>query len=153
MTRSAIEEDLIAGKTISEIELISDFNKIGIEKGDDVLVHASFSKIGAVKDGPETFISALRKTIGEKGNILMPTSPNASFQLEYIKNLLIFETENEPSRLGYMSEVFRKMDDAHRSASPTEPISVIDPDAQWYIQDHEKDLTPYSKKQSFLQID
>ena len=60
-------------QTIIKQELINDFIKIGLEKGDVVIVHTSLKKIGYVCGGAQTVIEALIDVVGPEGTIMMPT--------------------------------------------------------------------------------
>lgn len=140
------------GKVYTKADLIKQFGVIGIQKGDSILVHSSLSKIGYVDGGAQTVVEALLEKIGEKGNLLMPTSPNASLQLDYIKTLQVFDVENTPSKLGSITEYFRKLPGAVRSAHPTEPVSCLGPDAEYFTQDHFGSLTPYDEFSPFYRI-
>jgi aminoglycoside 3-N-acetyltransferase len=151
-TRKKIHKEFQEGKAHNLADLVADFRNAGIEKGDDVLVHASFSKIGAVNGGTMTFIDALIQVVGDEGHILMPNSPNASFQMDYIKHLDVFDLENDESRLGVLSETFRTMTKVKRSGHPTEPVSVYGPDADWYTSGHENEASPYSMESPFYKL-
>lgn len=141
-----------SGEVITVDRLVNDLRACGLKEGDDVLVHTSLSKIGYVENGPETVVSALKKVIGEKGNILMPTSPNAGLQLEYIRSLEAFEVKNSPSALGAITEYFRKLPNVKRSAHPTEPVACLGPDADLYTEGHLGELTPYTDRSPFARI-
>ena len=82
----------------------------------------------------------------------MPNSPNASFQLDYIRQLDLFDVENSPSALGAISEWFRKLPNAVRSVHPTEPVSCIGPEANWFVSDHFGQLTPYNSNSPFSKV-
>lgn len=141
-----------SGEVITVDRLVNDLRACGLKEGDDVLIHTSLSKIGYVENGPETIVSALKKVIGEKGNILMPTSPNAGLQLEYIRSLEAFEVKNSPSALGAITEYFRKLPNVKRSAHPTEPVACLGPDADFYTEGHLGELTPYTDRSPFARI-
>jgi aminoglycoside 3-N-acetyltransferase len=151
-TRQFIDNQLKNGDVLTQIDLESQLKTLGIKAGDDVLVHCAFSKLGAVAGGPQTFIDALKNVIGEKGNLLMPSSPNASFQLDYIQNLQLFDVDNDVSKMGAVSEVFRKNDRVFRSAHPTEPVCVWGKEAIWYTEGHEKDGTAYGPNSPFKKL-
>lgn len=150
--RKAIHEQLNHGKSWKQNELEDQLSSLGIEKGDSVLVHCAFSKIGPVEGGPQTFIDALKNVIGKEGNILMPSSPNASYQIDYIRDLKEFDVQNEPSKMGWLSETFRKNPEVFRSAHPTEPVCVWGPKAAWFIESHENDGTAYGKNSPFYKL-
>lgn len=141
-----------SGKSLSKSDLIAAFQIAGIEAGDTLLVHSSMSKIGFLEEGPKTVVEALMEVVGDNGNLLMPTSPNAGYQLEYIKQLDVFDIEKSTSKLGAISEYFRKLPGVIRSASPTEPVSVFGPDAEWLTQGHLNEVTPYTKNSPFRRI-
>lgn len=140
------------GAVITKEKLISDLEKMGIRKGDSVLVHSSMSKIGYLKDGPKTVVDAFLEVIGESGNLLMPNSPNPALQLEYIKKIDYFDVENDVSKLGAISEYHRKLENSVRSWHPTEPVSCIGPDANFFVKDHFGELTPYNENSPFYRV-
>ena len=142
----------LSGDSITHQQLLSNFNKIGIKHGDHLLVHSSLSKIGYVENGPLDVINALIDAVGEKGNLLMPSSPNAFLQLDYIQSIKCFDVCNTPSALGIISEKFRSMKGVLRSEHPTEPVCCYGPLAKEYIKDHFGEITPYTKKSPFYKL-
>jgi aminoglycoside 3-N-acetyltransferase len=147
-----LNELRIKGEVLTQNELKRQFQTIGICSGDSLLVHASLSKIGYVENGPETVVQALLDVVGSEGNLLMPNSPNTSFQLDYIRNLKEFDVTNDRSGLGAISEYFRKLPTAIRSAHPTEPVTCVGPDAKWFTSEHFGELTPYTSKSPFAKL-
>ena len=141
-----------SGEVITVERLVNDLKACGLKEGDDVLVHTSLSKIGYVENGQQTVVSALTKVIGSQGNLLMPTSPNAGLQLEYIRSLEAFDVKNSPSALGAITEYFRKLHNVKRSAHPTEPVACLGPDADFYTGGHIGELTPYTERSPFARI-
>ena len=150
--RNTIEKDLESGLALSCADLENQFRSIGLREGDSVLVHCAFSKIGPVSGGPATFIQALKNTVGLNGNILMPSSPNDSFQLDYIQKIKSFDVQNEPSKMGWLSEVFRKSEQVFRSAHPAEPVCAWGKDAKWLTENHEIDGTAYGLNSPFYKL-
>ena len=124
--RQRLEAQKNAGKILTKVVLLEQLKSIGIEEGDSVLVHSSLSKIGYLENGPKDVVDALLEAVGPTGNILMPNSPNASYQLDYIQQLEVFDVKNDASKLGAITEYFRKLPQAIRSQHPTEPVSCPD---------------------------
>lgn len=147
-----LEHQSKSGKALTVNQLEENLKAIGIESGDTLLVHSSLSKIGYLKDGPKTFIDALLKVIGKDGNLLMPTSPNNVYQLNYIQNTPYFDVLNSPSKTGAITEYFRKMNGVVRSLHPTEPVSAIGPLADYFTKDHFNQLTPYNENSPFYKV-
>jgi len=140
------------GEIITTQQLVENLKSIGIEKGNTLLVHSSLSKIGYLENGADTLIDALLEAIGESGNLLMPSSPNALLQLDYIRQNLLFDVNESPSRLGIITEVFRKRVGVKRSLNATEPICAFGPDADYFTEGHFQELTPYTKNSPFYRI-
>ena len=142
----------LSGNTITHQQLLSDLIKIGIKQGDHLLVHSSLSKIGYVENGPLDVIRALKDAVGVNGNLLMPSSPNAFLQLDYIQSLDCFDVCNSPSALGIISEKFRLMNGVLRSEHPTEPVCCYGPLSKDYTKDHFGEITPYTNKSPFYKL-
>jgi len=150
--RKSINAQRLAGKGWTKAELSHQLSEMGIGTGDTLLVHSSLSKIGYVEGGPQTIIDALLEVVGVGGHVLMPNSPNAGYQLEYIRNLAVFDVAESPSALGVITEVFRKQPTAIRSVSVTEPVSCIGPRAFEFVGAHFGELTPYTSKSPFFKV-
>jgi aminoglycoside 3-N-acetyltransferase len=134
-------------------EVLEDhLRKAGLKSGDAVLVHSSLSKIGYINGGPQVFIDALKKIVGAEGHILMPNSPNAGYQLDYIRNLELFDVAHSASKLGAITETFRTQEGAVRSVNATEPVSCLGPNAQWFTEGHFGEVTPYTAKSPFARL-
>jgi len=141
-----------SGKSRTKDDLIQDLYSIGIQSGDSVLVHSSLSRIGHLEEGPKTLVDALLEVVGAEGTILMPTSPNAVYQYDYIQETPFFDVLNSPSKTGAITEYFRKIPGSIRSLHPTEPVSAIGKLAEYYTKDHFNQLTPYNEKSPFYRI-
>lgn len=150
--RKSIREQAEKGEGLTCDRLIRELQDCGISEGDSVLVHSSFSKIGFVEGGPKTLVDALLKVIGPAGNLLMPSSPNAGYQLDYIRNLSEFDIQNDPSKMGAITEYFRTLPGVKRSGSPTEPVCCFGPQADWFTSGHLGELTPYTKNSPFARL-
>jgi aminoglycoside 3-N-acetyltransferase len=129
-----------------------EFVKIGINKGDTVLVHSSMSKIGYLENGPITFINALINVLSPEGNLLMPSSPNDELQVNYIRKHIPFDVKLTPSKLGAITEEFRKFPGVVRSINPLEPVCAWGKDAVYLTEGHLNEVTPYTKNSPFRRI-
>jgi aminoglycoside 3-N-acetyltransferase len=149
---SELEKQKKHGASISKENLISNLEAIGVRKGDVLLVHSSLSRIGFLENGATTFIEALLDVIGEDGTLLMPTSPNNVYQLNYIRNTPFFDVLNSPSKTGKITEVFRTWPGSIRSLHPTEPVSAFGKNAEYFVKDHFNQLTPYNSNSPFYRV-
>ena len=73
------------------------FIKLGVRKGDTILIHTSLLTLGKLKGGLKTFHNVLLKLVSKKGNIIVPTFTysfrrNKVFNVKNQKvvNLLVF---------------------------------------------------------------
>ena len=123
---------------MSKKRLINHLEKIGIRKGDCLLVHSSLKSLGDIEGGAETLIQALIEHIGENGTLLMPA---LSYET-VTKDHPIFNVSDTPSCVGALTEYFRKRKGTLRSLHPTHSISTFGKKAQFFISNHELDSTP-----------
>ena len=107
------------------------------------MVHASLSKMGFIEGGANTVEDVHKEMVGAEGLILMPTSPIARLQLDYVSANPLFDVLATPSAMGKVSEVFRTSDGVVRSYHPTEPVAAWGAQAYEYIKDHTNKNTPY----------
>lgn len=148
----ALDKMQKSGESITQQKLEEDFRKAGIVEGDVVLVHSSLSKIGHLVDGPKTFVDALMNVVGDKGTILMPTSPNSVYQYDYIQTNKTFDVLKTPSATGKITEYFRTLPNVKRSWHPTEPVSGWGAQLDYFLNDHFNQLTPYNSKSPFYKV-
>jgi aminoglycoside 3-N-acetyltransferase len=151
-TNKALDQQKQSGSGATKEQLVAQLKAMGIAAGDTLLVHSALSKMGYIEGGPKTVTEALLSVIGTTGHLLMPSSPNAALQKEYIQTLDQFDVNNSPSKLGAVTECFRKMEGVQRSLHPTEPVCAFGPDANYFVKDHFGELTPYTSKSPFYRV-
>lgn len=137
---------------LTEEKLQEILSQIGIQQGDVLLVHAALSRMGYVEGGAKTVVNCLLKSVGESGHLLMPTSANNELQLDFIRNSPVFDVKNTPSKMGAISEFFRKLPDTKRSLHPTESVACIGPNATDFVHGHFNALTPYLADSPFGKV-
>jgi aminoglycoside 3-N-acetyltransferase len=145
-------EELKKMKPVTKEEIINDLKKLGLKKGDIVLVHSSLSAIGYVDGGADTVVNALLETVGPKGTVLMPAYPMKGTMLEYAKTDPLFDPKNDASQMGKITEVFRLRKEALRSLHPTHSVAAIGPHAEYLLKNHEKSQTPCGKTSPFYKL-
>lgn len=130
-------------------ELVEDLKRIGIEKGDIVLVHSSLSSIGYVPGGAETVIDSLIESVGESGTIVVPTITGQLYDSP--ENPPSF-SRDKPCWTGTIPETLRKRKEAYRSLHPTHSVAAIGRLAREITEGHENSLTPCGEGTPFLKI-
>lgn len=113
-------------------DIIDALKEAGIERGDSVFVHSNLQSFGKLSKNItkdeflESFVEALTRVIGKKGNIIMPT-----FSYSFCKDEL-FDPDSTPSTVGILTEYFRKKSEAKRSIDPIFSVAAIGPDKEYF---------------------
>jgi aminoglycoside 3-N-acetyltransferase len=123
-------------------ELESMLRAIGVKSGDTVMLHSAFGGSSGFRGSPKELTDAFLRSVGPSGNLLMVSLPYSSSTHEYLKKLKTFDVRQTPSRMGIISESFRRRTDVLRSFHPTHPVLAFGPQAEWIIADHDKCLYP-----------
>jgi aminoglycoside 3-N-acetyltransferase len=134
----------------SQAELEADLRNLGVRTGRDLLIHSSMSKIGPVQGGAETVIRALQAAAGPDATLIMPAYPIPSTMVQWMRDPAPFHLCDSPSRMGILTEVFRKMPDVLRSAHPSHSVAALGPTAAAYTAEHHKVATPCGAGSPFL---
>lgn len=128
--------------------IVEDLRRLGLDKGDAVLVHSSYKSLGAVEGGIQTLVEAILAVIGEGGTLIVPT---LTFR-DVSETNRVFDYINTPSCVGAVSEYVRHMDGAKRSIHPTHSCAAIGKKRDWYICGHENDRTPVGKNSPIYKL-
>lgn len=124
-------------------DLAEAFAAIGLRRGATVCVHSALSQIGYLEGGQEALIETLMETVGEEGTILMPSYPSLGAIADYLDGGPVFDVRNTPSKVGSLTEKFRRMPGATRSLHPTNPVAGWGRHAERLLAGHEDSPTPY----------
>lgn len=124
-------------------DFIRAFKNLGLPEGAVVIAHTSLSRFGYVEGGADTVIDAILETIGEKGTLVMPT-----FTFSWLGNPP-FDPKTTPSRVGAITETFRKREGVLRSLHPTHSVSALGPKAEEIVSQHTHERPVFDKKGAF----
>ena len=114
------------------------FRRIGLGRGDLVLVHSALRRLGPVDGGADAVIDALLDALAPDGTVAVPTHTFAVVN----ERQPVFHQTLTPSNVGTLTNVFRRRPRAVRSLHPTHSIAAIGPRAAALIEGHERDTTP-----------
>ena len=53
-------------------QMKSDLVRLGVKKGDVILMHSSYKSLGGIEGGAMAVFEALTETIGEEGTLIIP---------------------------------------------------------------------------------
>jgi aminoglycoside 3-N-acetyltransferase len=116
--------------------------KVGLQEGDVVLAHVSMNGFASFTGKPSAIVEVLRKVVGRGGTILMPSQPFTGSALAYVRSGEVFDVRRTGSRMGIVTELFRRHGGILRSLHPTHSVLAGGPRAAELVKDHELARTP-----------
>jgi aminoglycoside 3-N-acetyltransferase len=96
--------------------------RLGLAQGDTVMVHSSFDRFAGFSGKPSDVIRILQETVGPTGTLLMPSLPFTGTAVEYASRDPVFDVRRTPSKVGLLTELFRRSPGVARSVHPTHPV-------------------------------
>lgn len=125
---------------------------LGVVPGDAVLVHSAYDAFAGFTGKPTDVIAALQVAVGSEGLLLMPTMAFTGTALDYVRNGPAFDVARTPSRMGMITELFRRTPGVVRSVHPTHPVAAWGRDAAAVVADHHRATTPCGAHSPFAQL-
>jgi aminoglycoside 3-N-acetyltransferase len=126
-------------------ELISEFKRIGLTKGDTLLIHSSFKSFGGINGGPQTVVDALISVLGDEGTLIVPR-----FNFDFSSDGTMWDVRSTPSHMGIISEFVRKDPRSRKVFHPIYPFSIIGKHADELVKHRYKG--GYGKDSIFNQL-
>ncbi len=123
-------------------ELTAVLRRLGVAQGDAVMVHSSFDRFEGFQGSLRDAMQVLQDAVGDEGALLMPTLPFSSTAVEYARTNAILDIRRTPSRMGFMTEIFRRMPGVRRSLHPTHPVAGWGARAAHLLDGHQSARTP-----------
>jgi aminoglycoside 3-N-acetyltransferase len=139
-------------RTFSPTELQRALQKLGIGSGATLLVHSSYDAFTGFSGKPTDVIAVLQSVVGTTGSVMMPTLPFTSTAVAYARSNPVFDVRRTPSRMGLISELFRRSAGVVRSVHPTHPVAVAGERAEQLVEGHFQADTPCGKGSPFARL-
>jgi aminoglycoside 3-N-acetyltransferase len=117
-------------------DLRNRLSSMGLAPGDTVILHCSFSETNGFTGGPQQVIESLLALLGPAGNLMMMSMPYTGAAMTYLKSGSVFDVRTTPSRMGLLTEIFRRKRGVRRSLNPVHPVLVYGPKAEWLVEGH-----------------
>ncbi|MBN2052829.1 AAC(3) family N-acetyltransferase [Candidatus Woesearchaeota archaeon] len=110
-------------KVVFYNEFVDAIKKLGVKKGDVLFVYSDVSVFGKLAtDNKElvmqALVEALKESIGESGTLILP-----AFSYSFCDKK-DFDVEKSPSKVGVLTEYFRKLSDVIRTVQPIYSASI-----------------------------
>lgn len=125
-----------------KVELIDALHRVGVARGDVLIVHSAFTPFLGFRGSPKDAIDAMLDALGPSGTLLMPSLPYTGSTAKYLDSNPSFDVKRTPSRMGILTEVFRRRPGVIRSLNPSHPLLGLGADASTILRDHDLCLKP-----------
>jgi len=130
-------------------QLLQFLRDLGIRNGDALIVHSSYDAFMGFSGKPTDVIAVLEELVSHKGMLMMPTMPFTGTAVEYATRHPKLDLARTPSRMGLLSELFRRSRGVVRSAHPTHPIAAWGEGAEAVAAGHHRAATPCGRGSPF----
>jgi len=131
-------------------KLKNDLEKLGVQKGDTLLVRADLGAIGKLETKKrEDYINFMLEVVGEEGTIV-GLSFTTGFFIKKNKNL-IFDGTNK-SYTGAFANTMLKHPRALRSKHPTNSYVAIGKNANYILENHDENCGAYEPIRKVVQL-
>ena len=126
-------------KIVLKQDIVEALTKVGVTKGQNIMVHTSLSSLGFVCGGAQPVIEALLDAVGEEGTIMMPTQswknldPTTGVHWEEPEEWWQIIRDNWPAydknitptnTMGAVAEMFRSWPGTLRSDHPARSVAA-----------------------------
>ena len=138
---------------VSLAELENGQRELGIKQGDVLFVHSSTDKLTSVEGGPLKILNLLLSIIGSCGTLAMPTFPFDGMASDYLNKTKLFDVRRTPSKVGLLSELFRRTPGVVRSIHPTHPVCAKGQYAEYLTSEHHHDSRPFGPLSPFKKME
>ena len=116
---------------------------LGIRRGDVLMVHATWNPNNGFRGNPAELVAALQDAVGREGVLAMTTMTYVNeTSADFLARGKPMDVRRSASRMGLLTEVFRRSPDVRRSFSPTHPVCAWGDRADEFLAGHE--TTPFS---------
>ena len=139
-------------KIVLKQDILDALAAVGVQKGQNVMVHTSLSSLGFVCGGAQIVIEALLESVGTDGTIMMPTQswknldPSTGVHWEEPEQWWQLIRDNWPAyhkditptnTMGAVAEMFRKWPGSLRSDHPARSVAANGKWAQYLTTGHD----------------
>ena len=139
-------------KIVLKQDILDALAAVGVQKGQNVMVHTSLSSLGFVCGGAQIVIEALLESVGTDGTIMMPTQswknldPSTGVHWEEPEQWWQLIRDNWPAyhkditptnTMGAVAEMFRKWPGSLRSGHPARSVAANGKWAQYLTTGHD----------------
>jgi aminoglycoside 3-N-acetyltransferase len=112
--------------------------RLGVRPGDALMVHAALRPDSGYTGTPAQMIAALKAAVGEQGLLVMPSMTYSDSTQAFLLRGEPVRQRTSASRMGLLSEVFRRGKGVLRSLNPAHPLLAWGEGAAGFVAGHEQ---------------
>lgn len=142
--------DLEVPITLAEFEQA--LRKLGVDAGQVLFVHSGADWLRSVEGGPIKVLELIRRILGDEGTLALPSFPFDGLASEYVANGT-FDVRRSPSKMGLLTELFRRMPSVRRSLHATHPVCAIGKMSEHLTNSHHLDSHPFGPRSPFGRLE
>jgi aminoglycoside N3'-acetyltransferase len=124
-------------RSYTTVELENELRALGLSDGDAVVMHSAFSHFNGFQGEAPHVIDCILDVIGASGHLMMVSMAYTGASRDYLTEGRAFDVRRTPSKMGMLSEAFRRRKGVQRSANPLHPVLAMGPRARWLVAGHE----------------
>jgi aminoglycoside 3-N-acetyltransferase len=143
---------IVAWSSFGPAEMNALLRRLGVARGDVVMVHSSFARFEGFSGSLGDAIRLLQEAVGPEGALLLPTLPFSDSAIEYARTNPVMDVKRTPSRMGIMPEIFRRLPGVRRSLHPTHPVAGWGARATRLLDGHRSAPTPCGAGSPFAKL-
>ena len=126
--------------------------RVGVRSGDVLMVHSSYDRFEGFRGSPSDVIQALQDAVSPGGTIMMPSMPFTGSTREWLNSGQVFDVRRTPSRVGLLTELFRRSPGVVRTVHPTHPVAIWGALAEEMSRDAHTSTTPCGRPSPFARL-
>jgi aminoglycoside 3-N-acetyltransferase len=133
-------------------DLLVGLRSLGVCSGDMIMVHSGMEGFAGLRGKMADVIDVLQQAVGSTGTLMMPTIPFTGTAIEYAESGQVFDVRRTPSRVGLLTELFRRSSGVVRSAHPTHSVAAWGNLSAAVVDGHSKAETPCGHGTPYLRM-
>ena len=122
-------------------------DELQVNSAGNIFVHSGADWVGKVEGGPFAILKCLMGYM-DKGTLMMPSFPIEGMARDYLDNYT-FSLKKTPSKMGLLTELFRRTENVKRSLHPTHSVCAFGINADKLVENHHKCRCPFEVSSPF----
>ena len=132
-------------------DFLAALDELGVCSGDTLFVHSSGDFLGYMNGGLGYCLNHLVEKLGPEGTLVMPAFPIEGMAVDELRKGA-FDVRRTPSRMGLLTEIFRRKAGTLRSLHPTHSVCAAGPNASYLTKDHHRSEWAFGSDSPFRNL-